>query len=497
MLVRLMQQAAERPDATAIEWRDGRLSYAGLLRRVDEAMAFIEAQDAGALGLHLDNGPDWVAFDLAALALGRVTVPLPSFFSTRQLRHVAEAAGLEAIVTDRPQTLHAAFEGRMAGTHQMIDDGLSGLCWLPVERQKAPPNPMAPGVCKVTFTSGTTGTPKGVLLDWLQIHAVTGSLVHAVGLGPGDRHLALLPLAVLLENIAGLYAPLWAGATVVLAPLADMGMRGAVGVDGERLADVLARYGASTAIFTPQSLQALVEACERGIKASPGLRFAAVGGASVSPLLLERAAAIGLPVFEGYGLSECASVVCLNTPGAHRPGRVGRPLPHLDLEIADDGEVLIHRSGFRGYLGDPAPNGPWHTGDLGELDAEGFLRVFGRRRHVFITASGRNVSPEWVERELLPEAAIAQVAVFGEARPFNVAVVHPSAGASIGDVAQAIRRANRSLPDYAQIGRWITAAEPFTPQNGLLTGNGRVRREHVWSRYAAALESLYREAVSS
>jgi acyl-CoA synthetase (AMP-forming)/AMP-acid ligase II len=313
-----------------------------------------------------------------------------------------------------------------------------------------------------------------------------------------DRHLALMPLAVLLENIAGVYAPLWAGASVMLLPMAKVGLSGSSGLNGETMALALSENRATTAIFTPQTLQGVIEALESSPAIPLSLRFAAVGGAPVSPRLLQRAAELGLPVFEGYGLSECASVVCLNTPAHHRSGSVGRPLPHLQLTLSDDGEVLVHGQPFVGYLGEaPSASGRWPTGDLGELDDDGFLYLHGRRRNVFITAFGRNVAPEWVERELMLEAAIAQAAVFGEARPYNVAVVVPGSGATPSDIEAAFARTNRTLPDYARVSRWLPADAPFSPANGLLTGTGRIRRTALLERYGQAIELLYCEAQTS
>jgi long-subunit acyl-CoA synthetase (AMP-forming) len=193
-------------------------------------------------------------------------------------------------------------------------------------------------------------------------------------------------------------------------------------------------------------------------------------------------------------------VVCLNTPTAHRPGSVGRPLPHVRVRVGVDGEVRVLGQRFAGYLGEPPlPGTPreWRTGDLGHLDADGYLHLTGRRRNVFITAYGRNVAPEWVERELTLEPAIAQAAVFGEARPWNAAVLVPAPGAGTAEVAAAVARANRTLPDYARVSRWVLADNPFTPERGLLTGTGRVRREAVLERYGERIESLYRQEIAS
>ncbi|MFY7948121.1 MAG: long-chain acyl-CoA synthetase, partial [Gemmatimonas sp.] len=144
------------------------------------------------------------------------------------------------------------------------------------------------------------------------------------------------------------------------------------------------------------------------------------------PRLLERAAALDLPVYEGYGLSECASVVCLNRPGAQRPGSVGRVLPHTGVRISADGEVLVTGPRFLGYRGEgPPPAGPYATGDLGAFDADGFLSLRGRRKAMYITAWGRNVSPEWIESELTQHPAIAQALAWGEGRTQAVALLVP------------------------------------------------------------------------
>jgi long-subunit acyl-CoA synthetase (AMP-forming) len=203
-----------------------------------------------------------------------------------------------------------------------------------------------------------------------------------------------------------------------------------------------------------------------------------VGGAKVSPALILRARSLGLPVYEGYGLSECASVVALNLPGADRPGSVGRPLAHAEVRLM---EKEIHVK----------IDGAWHaTGDLGALDADGFVHIHGRRRHVLITSFGRNVSPEWPEAELLAGRAIVQAAVFGEARPALCAVVVPAPGAPDAEVEAQVRLANARLPDYAQIRSWLRAEAPFSAQNGLATANGRPHRDALWHTYGARLDGL-------
>lgn len=495
---RLASIAAGAADEPAVQWPGGALSYGSLLSLVRQTAAMLVERGTRVLGVDLDNGPAWVVLDLAALHAGVCLVPLPAFFSAGQMTHALRKSGAQAVVSDDPQRLCRQLGSLLDEYPEPASIGQQQLSWITVG-----PDPgksgqtIPPGVDKVTFTSGTTGEPKGVVLSWSQMFPVVASLVEAVGLTRADRHLALMPLSVLLENLAGLYAPLWAGATVSLLPMNRLGTVGAVKTNGEMIARGLHSQHATTAIFTPQTLHALVEAVENGA-AAPPLRFAAVGGAPVSPRLLQRACAVGIPVYEGYGLSECCSVVCLNTPGANRPGSVGRPLGHVRLSISADGEVFISGQRFAGYLGDDAPSGTaCPSGDLGTIDEDGFLFLSGRRRNVFITAAGRNVAPEWVESELTLEPAIAQAAVFGEAMSENVAVIVAAEGAAPGAISRAIERVNPTLPDYARVAHWLPADAPFTRSNGQLTGTGRVRHAAVWQCYQGRIETTMLEKSTS
>ncbi len=300
----------------------------------------------------------------------------------------------------------------------------------------------------------------------------------------------MLPLATLLENVAGVYAPLLAGARIELREMRQIGLQGASGLDLERFLRVLGATQPHSIILLPQLLLALVSAGERGLPLPQSLRFVAVGGGRVTPQLLRRAQALGLPVFEGYGLSECASVVCLNTPRARRIGTVGRPLPHVEVRVAGDGEILVRGPRMLGYVGEPALRDPWlATGDLGSVE-DGFVTLRGRKKHMFVTAYGRNVNPEWVEAELVQQAPIAQAWVHGEARAENVAVLVPRGGAcGHAEIDAAVGEVNARLPDYARVHRWVTAGEPFTADNGLATANGRLRRAALLARYPFAGES--------
>jgi long-subunit acyl-CoA synthetase (AMP-forming) len=165
------------------------------------------------------------------------------------------------------------------------------------------------------------------------------------------------------------------------------------------------------------------------------------------------------------------------------------------VTIDSRGEIHVAGPAVSGYVGSDRPPQQVATGDLGYLDVDGFLHLTGRRKSTFITSFGRNVSPEWVEAELREEAPIGQAAVFGEARPWNVAVIVPAADATPQKIETAVSAANRRLPDYARVAGWLLAKQPFTPDNGELTPNGRNRRAAIWTRYRLQIAELYDETL--
>jgi long-chain acyl-CoA synthetase len=420
------------------------------------------------LGLLADNGADWIALDRAAQRSDVTLVPLPGFFTAAQLAHAVQASRMDSLFCH-----DASLAQSLGFSPAGLPDG------MPWHRRSIARHSAASRAMKITFTSGTTGAPKPVQLSTREQWQVARSICQALGPLRLRRHLCLLPLALLLENVAGVYAAEIAGAQCCVPPLAEVGMQGASGFDAGACLAAIERWEAQSVILLPQMLVALTSALEAGARLPRSLRFAAVGGARTAPALLERARRAGLPAYEGYGLSECGSVVTLNHPGADRPGSVGRPLAHARVRI-ERGEIEVKRQGR------------WFpTGDLGRLDADGFLYVEGRRKNVLITSFGRNVSPEWPEAELVAQPAIAQAAVFGEARAHLCAVL-VAASAALSDAAleRQVDAANARLPDYAQVRGWVRADASFTSQNGLATANGRPRREAIWQTYGKRFDGL-------
>ncbi|PSS58722.1 AMP-binding protein [Pseudomonas sp. BBP2017] len=473
---RTLRRHGERNPHTIALWDDQvKLDYAMLYSEVLKRQQRLHDEHVQVIALALENSAEAILWDLAALFEGLVCVTLPPFFSPAQRAHCLEQSQAQRVIA-QPQ---------LDAELLAIGYEKSGEFWC---RTFTGPSRMPVGTAKLTFTSGTTGTPKGVCLGAESLLRVAQELDQASKPVAPVHHLALLPLAILLENL-GCYAALYAGAALSVPSQKTLGIDGASGVNTQRLLQCLASRAPQSLILVPQLLQVLVGAAEQHAFAPQSLRFAAVGGARVSEDLLHRAQRVGLPVYEGYGLSECASVVCLNRPGAQRLGSVGKPLPHVQVRLAEDGEVLIKGSALLGYLGEAAFTDPWWpSGDLGELDPEGFLFLKGRKKHQFVTSFGRNVNPEWVEAELTQRRHIAQAFVYGESLPHNHALLWPyRSDCSDAELADAVAQANDALPDYARVHHWTRLPHPFTAANGLLTANGRPRRDAIVAMYHAQL----------
>ena len=458
--------ADSKPEAMAICGADEGFTYASLQAELMWVTTQIAMETSGVtapVAMLLDNSPAWAIIDLALIALGRTSLPIPSFFTPEQISHALKDAGAGFLIT-------------LGGDRAKLQVGrrvlnLSRLAHTPVS--------LPEGTAKITYTSGSTGQPKGVCLSQTQLEGVATALVEAIGSDFADRHLPLLPLAILLENVAGLYPTLLAGGCYDILPPAETGLAEAFRPDLAKLVATIVAERATSLILVPELLRALVMAMIFTGTRFPDLELVAVGGAKVAPQLLAQARGLGLPVYEGYGLSECASVVALNTPHAAKTGSVGKVLNHLKVEIAKDGEILVGPSPFLGYAGGPKRSGVVATGDLGRLDDEGFLFIDGRKSNLIITGFGRNISPEWVESELLAQPEIRQAVVYGEAQAELSALLVPLSPELEDSALQgAVDRANLNLPAYAQIRNWRRRG-PLDAAAGELTGNGRPRRKAI------------------
>lgn len=537
------------------------LTYAQLHSTVDDLQQALNQWQGKRVALYAYNAIDWIALDLALGHIGAVVVPIPLFFSTSQISHLLKDSQIEylyigadlalpvmtnldsadpiktsamsAMNTLTPETLvHITGQFYCLIRNDSID------ATTPKNSTFSRVNPTASEFCKVTYTSGSTGMPKGVCLSQDTLMRIVTSLSEALSDTLTDNstnnddnfysnnsithfsHLSVLPFATLLENVAGVYVSLYMGRTVVTGQVDQFGLLSNQAFEAKRLLSVVKSYEVASVILLPQMLKAICEALNLNevtpsnanistSPALPSLKFMAVGGGKVSPTLLQEAQALSLPVYEGYGLSECGSVVSLNTPKANRAGSVGKPMPHASVSIAASGEVMVKGNAMQGYLNHNnsndnsvsdnsiSDNAVIDTGDIGHLDEDGYLYITGRRKNVLISSFGRNISPEWVESQLLTQSIIYQAAVLGDGAPSLSAVIVANPNWLLTDsssssylhkaIEQAIAIVNETLPDYARVNDWQLATMPFSTDNGLLTDNGKLRRPQILEAYGTAL----------
>ncbi|GAA0368748.1 AMP-dependent synthetase/ligase [Bowmanella denitrificans] len=457
------------------------LTYGQLAEQVALRSAWLKAQEARHVALALDNGIEWVLMDLACQQAGICCVPVPVFFSQSQLSHLLNSAAIDLLITPaQPQSENLPF-----GT----------FCWQRLMPELVANMPKETG--KITFTSGSTGTPKGVCLSHAALQKTAQSIVGSLAM-QNVVHLCLLPLATLLENIAGVYAPLLAGGKVIVPNDAQRGGSGSQLQNIQTMLALISQWQPTSVILVPELLNVLVQACAQGWQPPSSLQFIAVGGAKVAPALLAQASALGLPVYQGYGLSECVSVVALNTPDCHRIDSVGKPLAHNRLSIEND-EIVVRGNLFLGYLNEPDSWYPTqvHTGDKGKIE-DGFVCIDGRMKNLLINSFGRNISPEWVEAELLASGLFRHVMLFGDNQPFCAALLIP-VRQDLPDtlVSSAIEQVNARLPDYAKVRTWQRLNASDVAGKGVFTANGKLKRSAICTHFQAHIDALFKMETST
>jgi long-subunit acyl-CoA synthetase (AMP-forming) len=483
LCTQLQRYAQEQPERTLLVDEHCAMSAGQLLAAVHSEVARLAATGAGRIGLLADNGVAWVVCDLASQFAGLCLVPIPTFFSDRQIEHVLDSAAVDLLIVDEANVQ------RITGCIEPVA-GLAGYYQVALQPQSVPQIP--PGTTKITFTSGSTGEPKGVCLSFEQCLAVAQSLAVVLPV-TCPRHLAVLPLSTLLENIGGVYLPLLRGGTAMLPSSQALGTAGSSGIDPTIFLATVQTWKPATMILVPQLLALFDSAIANGWRPPSTLEFVAVGGGRVAASIVARVRSGGMPVYEGYGLSECASVVSLNTPCADRTGTSGRVLSHVTV-TEQDGELEVSGNAFLGYLNQPDSWGidKVATGDLGHVDDDGYVSIEGRSKSVLISSFGRNISPEWVESELLASGLLQQVLVLGDGRPYCTALIwSANSRLSRRQLQAELDRVNGALPDYAQVRDFYLMPEPMTLINGLLTENGRPRRARIEQCYQTQIEQLY------
>lgn len=417
----------------------GRLSFKELAGRVAYLAKSLQ-KSPETIAIFAPNCALWVIADLALAVAGKTMVPLPTFFSPEQLSHILQDSKVDLILTVASLEDQAKALGRPCRVLSETDDTR-----LPLPDDLSAADKSG----RIIYTSGTTGTPKGVRIGSRQISASAQGLVAASGATKEDRYLSVLPFSLLLEQIAAICVPLIAGAPLYIeANAAAAATQG----DIKPLVQAYQTHQPTASVLVPSLLSAWVQGLlAMRLEAPESLRFVAVGGAPVSPALADTAWALGIPVHEGYGLSECCSVVSVNRPGARKPGTVGLPLDGTHISIVDGEIVIKGPTVMDGYLGRENLDGQvWHTGDLGEITEHGEVRIFGRKDKLIVTQNGRNINPEWIETlaQDAPGVVMAKLTLTPE-QDLVLNVTHVP-GIEIEDLPNTVRAALSGAPDYAQ-----------------------------------------------
>ncbi|WP_110946633.1 AMP-binding protein [Pseudomonas bohemica] len=441
------------------------------------------------LGIATRNSSDWLVADLACLFAGITALPLPLAFSQAQAEHLA--ARCDGFLVD------AAGERTLA-ERWMLDFPESRLRRLSEPALEQPllrePDAVSDWICKIIHTSGTTSRPKGVRLSTAAVGAVLNSLRQKMPVDSHRRYLSLVPLSLLLEQVTAAYLPLLAGGTVYFLPEGEP-LLGEPGTSPQRLIAWILRVEPTALTVPPVMLNRFYEQLAQGDAQSDHLSrylhsgvHITCGGAAVSIDILNALAEDGIPVFQGYGLSENASVVSMNTAQHQRLGSVGKPLPHVQVRIGADQTIEVKSSSlFSGYSGkDPSAcsmsdDGWMDTGDLGELDADGYLYVRGRKKNVICLPNGRNVSPEQVELEYREFPGVRDAAVFFDETHGLVALLCVESAPDRDELAS---WSTRRFSDIERPSRlWLlTKDDPLLEQ--LYTVTGRPKRADIATIFA-------------
>jgi long-chain acyl-CoA synthetase len=555
----LLRQARTQGDRVFVRYHDG-AAWQGVTWRVftdqvRNVAARLVREGVGPgdrVALLSENRLEWLVADFAIQAAAATTVPIYPTTPGAVARDIASDSGaVVALVADD--------EGadRLAPLRAVrFDDGDFGD-WL-----TAAPDPAAlaelerrghalgpEDLATIVYTSGTTGRPKGVILAHRCITDVVRSCVEAFDVGPEDRILSFLPYAHVLERVDSVAICVAAGGTLWISRGRD------------HLLEDMQTCRPTLLVAVPRFLEKVQQGVlgrvreERRLRrrlfqwavgcgrrrargrASPGyalaewlvlgplrtrltgghLRYLVVGGAPLSEDVEEFFWALGVHVFQGWGMTETSAAATANRVGRRRLGTVGAALAGVDIEIAEDGEILVRSPGnMLGYLGDVAAtaetlvDGWVHTGDVGSLDTDGFLRITDRKRDLIKTAGGKFVAPQPMEARLELDPLIERAVVIGDRRPYVAALLVPDWSAVRHDlgidgdpaalcqdealltaVGAVVDRVNADLGSWETIKRFQLLPEDFQEGNGELTPTLKVRRPVVQARYAAEIDALY------
>ena len=547
------------------------------VRRLAQGLRALGIGPGERVALVAENRPEWVVADLAVMSAGAITVPAYVTNTVEDHRHVFAASGARAVIVSKSslsgRVLAAANQVDAMHTVIVIEptagqaSAVDVLSWDEVLTRGGdqPDNingqitELAPDdVACLIFTSGTGGVPKGVMTTHRNILANCRAaylLLEQLGLGD-EVFLSFLPLSHAYEHTAGMMFPISIGAQIYLAEGAEtlagnllearptimtavprlyetLHRRILIGVErkggmARTMFDKAVAIGRKRASFAPLSLgerlidPALDRLVRAGVRRRFGGRLKAMvsGGAPLNPEIGSFFLALGVTLLQGYGQTEAGPVISCNSPARIKIDTVGPPLDGVQVRVADDGEILVAGDNvMKGYWNDPHAtaqtlvDGWLHTGDVGQLDGDGYIRITDRKRDFIKNSGGEMVSPARVEGYLTLEPEIAQAMVFGDHQPYLVAILVPDHEFATGFASKngdspdivalaadpsfikalgaAVARVNRGLTPVERVRRFVLAAEPFTIANGQMTPTLKVKRHAVCEVYGEALGALY------
>ena len=500
----------------------------------------------------MGNRPEFHVADAGALLLGATPFSVYSTLTVEHAEHVIGNAGSRILVTE-PACLDRALavleRGRTALEQVVLVEGEDSrvLGWEDLLSRapggfdvRSASSAIEPGdLATLIYTSGTTGPPKGVQLTHRNLVAQVRALQERIGFPAGVRVISWLPMAHVAERLSTHYVPMARGWQVTTCSepraIADLivNVRPGFFFSPPRLWEKL-RAGVLAAI--DDDTRAAIDAAVSRVRAGEGvqddavgaavrervgfdeLRVAIVGAAPCRAEVIEFWHAIGVPLGELYGLSECTGVATVNPPGAIRIGTVGTPIDGVEVRFSDKSEILIRgpvvMPGYRDLPDTTAEtideDGWLHSGDIGAFDQNGYLRVVDRIKELIINAAGKNMSPSNIEGTVKSAGdLIGQVCVIGDGKPYNVALVtlDPdglaafAAGLGIAasaaharvraGVADQIERANARLARVEQLKDFALLEEDWVANGDELTPTMKLKRRPIAAKYAAQIERLY------
>lgn len=536
------------------------------------------------LAILSENSPDWVMTDFAAICQGALTVPIYTSLTAQQVEYILQDSDTSIVVVscqDQREKIEAIRSSLKGVKHFITFEPASHPGFINLEslletgRQRAAERPglftelvaaiQPEDEASLIYTSGTTGEPKGVILTHRNFISNIKTCVSLFDISYRDTVLSFLPLSHVLERMV-MFAYIYAGATVGFAESVETVAQNLLEVKPNIMVSVprvfekiyasvmdtiLAGSALTRKIFfwaykvgksyaqkelNQQKIPSLLK-LKRKIahqlvfskiieKTGGQVRFFISGGAPLAKDIAEFFYALGLVIYEGYGLTETAPVLAVNRPGALRFGTVGKPIPEVEIRINSDGEILARGPNvMRGYYKKQAETceafeGGWfHTGDIGYLDQDGFLVITDRKKDLIVTSGGKNVAPQPIENLLMSCPYIDTAVVIGDQRRFVTALVVPNfekleelardRGLPFTDRKTLVRneeivkfiqaeidQATAGLASYERIKKVGLLDRELEIEKGEITPTLKVRRAEVENRYRELIDSLYREEPS-